>query len=413
MRKKYLLIGGLAIFQLFTQAQEIKDTRIQKVKKTEIELVYNQYFQDGNNSAVTGGTGTEKLTVYGPALKLKQKKNYKKGKKVKQRNLSLNIGADVISSASTDKIDAVVSSASLLDTRGYLNVEYGGTSLEKNISVYGGMGFSLESDYLSVGTKLGAIKKNKEESQSLSAEFQFFNDDMRWGRLSKGFFNPKTLIYPAELRGTQWNEKYKRYSYNLKLGWTQIINKRNIAAVFPEIAYQAGLLSTPFHRVYFNDGADAPETLGVEQLPDQRLKFGLALKLNTFVGGNLILKNSINSYKDSFGILAIAFENETAIKVNPNFTLSPNVRYYIQNGSDYFKAYKEHDPSEEYFTSDYDLSDIQTYSLGLALKYKLKNSKNKKFHFKTITSRYTYYKRSDGLTSHVLSLIFNMEVAKK
>ena len=71
------------------------------IKKTDIELLYNHYVQDGSNSAVTGGIGTEKLIVYAPAIKVSHKS--------KQNIFSLNAGADIISSASTDNIDFIVS----------------------------------------------------------------------------------------------------------------------------------------------------------------------------------------------------------------------------------------------------------------------------------------------------------------
>ena len=97
--------------QFFAKAQTIKDTVQRKVNRTDIELVYKHYLQDGNNSAVTGGIGTEKLMVYGPELSLKSE--------FKKNTISLNLGTDIISSASTDKIDFVVSSASKVDKRTY------------------------------------------------------------------------------------------------------------------------------------------------------------------------------------------------------------------------------------------------------------------------------------------------------
>src|SRR5207344_9873 len=104
MKKKYLVFGSLALLHLTAKTQPPGDSTTIKPRSSEIELVYNHYLQNGNHSAVTGGTGTEKLTVYGPAIRILRSS----GKNVYE----FNVGADIISSASTDNIDFVISSAS-------------------------------------------------------------------------------------------------------------------------------------------------------------------------------------------------------------------------------------------------------------------------------------------------------------
>ncbi|MDH5380861.1 MAG: hypothetical protein OEW75_08415, partial [Cyclobacteriaceae bacterium] len=191
MKRKYLIVGSIAFFNYFARAQPT-DSTSQIVKKTEIELVYNHYIQNGNNSAVTGGQGTEALTVYGPAINLKR--NFKKN------TYSLNMGADVITSASTDNIDYVVSSASLVDTRSYLTAGIERPVNHKNFSLHGGVGFSIESDYLSIGSKIGLFRESLDKMSTISLDFQMYNDDLRWGRLNPDEWRPVKLIYPSDLQ---------------------------------------------------------------------------------------------------------------------------------------------------------------------------------------------------------------------
>ena len=224
MIKRHWLIGALAFFPFFTTAQNLIDTIETKIKKTEIELVYNHYLQDGNNSAITGGIGTEELTVYGPSLSIKRTSG--------KNSYTLNTGSDIITSASTDNINFVVSSASIMDARTYANVKYE-RELKQDISVFGGLGFSIESDYLSIGSKLGFFKKNKKKGQTYLLEFQMYNDDLRWGRLDDDEDGPVGLIYPSELRHKEWHLGFRRNSFNLKMGWTQIINQRNVLGIYP------------------------------------------------------------------------------------------------------------------------------------------------------------------------------------
>jgi hypothetical protein len=391
MKKKYLVLGSFALLPYSLKAQVVKDTLAKKVRKTEIELVYNHYLQDGNNSAVTGGVGTEKLVVYGPSLTVKKTFN--------KNALSFNLGADIISSASTDNIDFIKSSASEVDARMFTNLTYERMLEKSNASAYGGIGFSIESDYFSIASKLGFTKTDELNNRTYSFQFQMFNDDLRWGRLNPDHYEPVELVYPFELRSQEWYSEYRRNSYNLKLGLTQVINKRNIFGVFPELTYQKGLLATPFHRIYFAD-----DMLAVENLPNQRYKGALALKLNSFVGGRFILRNTINGYVDNFGIQAIAIENETAIKLKPFLVLLPNFRFYAQNGTKYFAPYMEHQSGEEYYTSDYDLSKFETYNVGIGLKHTF--HKNRGQVARTFILRYNFLYRTNDLKAHSFSLIF-------
>ncbi len=400
MNKKYIIVGSIALFQLSSKAQNLNNGLDEKLKKTEIELVYNHYLQDGDHSAVTGGEGTEELTIYGPQAKVKTTSG--------KNTLDLTIGADIITSASTDNINFVMSSASLHDMRSHVAANYSRAIEEKNLSLDAGAAFSMESDYMSIGYNFGFTKDDKKKLRTFSSQLQIFHDDLRWGRLKKGEWRPQTVVYPRELRDTAWHDEFRRHSFNLKLGFTQIINKRNILGIFPDFTFQKGLLSTPFHRIYFID-----ESLAVEQLPDSRLKGTLALKLNTFVKGNLILKNSINGYVDNFGVVAISFANETAVKVNPFLTLLPNARFYTQRGAPFFEKKGQHSSSDEFYTSDYDYADSQTYNVGMGLKYSPFRQLSKRMKFNSFLFRYNFMYRSDGLTAHIFSVAFLAELTKK
>lgn len=355
--------------------------------------------QDGNNSAVTGGIGSESLTVYCPAFNLKKTSG--------KNALALNLGADVISSASTDRIDYVMSSASRVDTRYYANTVYEYNFDKKNLVVSGGAGFSIESDYFSLSGKVGVTKEDKNNNRSFSAQFQIFDDDLRWGRLNPDYYRPVKLIYPVELRYKEWYDEYKRYSCNLILGYTQILNSRNILGLFPGITCQTGLLATPFHRIYFQDGTE-----GVEQLPDERWKGSLALRLNSFVRGNLILKNTVNGYADNFGILGLSFEDEVAVRIGYVITLLPNARFYTQRGSGYFAGYGKHQNNETYFTSDFDLSSFKTCNIGIGFKYSPFSDITKKLLFNSLLFRYNFMYRTNRLFANIFSLSFRTEFLK-
>jgi len=393
MKRKFLIVGSFAFMQLVASAQR-KDSVAEKISKNEIELVYNHYIQDGNHSAVTGGTGTEKLTVYGPSLRY----NRAFGKNA----IGFTAGTDVVSSASVDKID-FVSSASRVDNRSYLNANYQRSWHDWTL-VLGGAA-SIESDYFSLGGKAGVLKENKEKLTDYSLVFQLYRDDLRWGRLNADEgYKPVRLIYPEELRNRDWFDTYKRNSYNLKAAVNFAVDQRNRVGVAGELSLQEGLLATPFHRVYFNN-----DSVTVEQLPSQRWKGGLALKWNRFASGRIILKNTINLYKDSWNIESISFENETVVKLDKKFSLIPGLRFYIQNGSPYFERYKQQVPGARYYTSDFDLSAFNSFNAGIGFRYSPYAPVWKQWLFSSVLFKYSYYNRNDGLSAHILTASFRFE----
>jgi hypothetical protein len=393
MKRKFLLAGFLSLF-LFKARAQTPDSSGQKytVSKTDVELVYSHYLQDGHNSAVTGGKGTEKLTVYSPSVRLTH--TYKE-----YNTIHFVGGVDVISSASVDNIDFVMSSASKRDMRSYGTLNYQRQMKKKDLKLGIGSGFSIESDYMSVPVFLSAEYTNPSKTRSFSADFQAYFDDLRWGRLDPDYYHAVKLIYPVELRYKKWFDNYRRYSYNVKLGFTQIINPRLLLGIFPEFAYQKGLLSTPFHRVYFND-----DSLKVEKLPAERFKFPLSLRLHYFMGSRTILKLNYGFYWDSFDISGNSVELEAAVKLSPQWTLTPFFRFYNQAGSEYFKPYKQHLISEQYYTSDYDLSSFQSYKQGLNIRFLPSQYLSRRISFDEVNLRYTYFHRSNGLNAHIVTL---------
>ncbi|MEM8906403.1 MAG: DUF3570 domain-containing protein [Bacteroidota bacterium] len=396
LRKRLLLLGTLLFSWWASPAQPSEASLYRKdtLKKTEIELLYSHYLQDGNNSAVTGGTGTEKLTVYATQLKLKRTFN-------PRNSLSFQGGADVITSASTDRIDRVISSASEHDIRSYANVDYTHQLKEQPLQLSIGTGISLESDYLSLPYQLGLFYDDQKRLRTYALDVQFFYDDLRWGRIDKDYFRPVRLIYPSELRDREWFDGYSRTSLNVKTGFTQAVNRRLVLGIFPEWTYQRGVLATPFHRAYFTDGS-----VRVENLPDRRIKTALGLKANAFVGGRTILKNDLNLYRDNYGILAIALEQETVVKLNYLWRIAPFVRIYHQKGTRYFAPFQEHELDAEYYTSDYDLSTFTSFKGGIALRYTPGHYLSKRLTFNELRIRYSFFHRSDNLQAHVISVQF-------
>lgn len=393
--KKIVIVAGLLCFISKGKAQSVDSNyQYQNIDKTEIEALYSYYTQDGIHSAVTGGEGTELLNVQAFSIKARHPLNPK-------FNLNWKAGIDVITSASTDRIDYVLTSASRVDRRIFADLNLSVNTRNKS-QISFGTGVSAESDYLSVPTRFNYHSPETVKGSQWNISFEAVFDDLRWGRFNPDYYSPVRLVYPIELRSTDWFQNYRRQSYNLMTSYSFLVNKKSKVAVFAGMSLQEGLLSTPFHRIFLTNG----NTL-VEKLPSQRIKIPLSVQMHSFISSQFILKQNLGLYKDNFAVNAISLEEELTWKKNSNTYLSVFARLYAQTASEYFKKKGEHHANDSFYTSDYDLSKFTSLNTGLELFiHPLFSGKNKVI--KGIGIRASYYKRSDGLWAINGTLLFKL-----
>ena len=222
MKKLFLSVIGMYFTMLAALSQgNPKTDSVYKPRKLTFEeanLVSSYYRQDGNNSAVTGGIGSEKLTDLSNSIDLKL---YRYDKRDRKHSFIGEFGIDHYTSASSDKIDPhTISSASHSDTRFYPSLSWTMENANKGSTVGAGLSLSTEFDYGSFGANVNFAKKTKDKSGEFSAKLQAYLDRV-------------SLIYPIELRtgtGTRGEDDdyatTPRNTFNLDLSWSQIINQR-------------------------------------------------------------------------------------------------------------------------------------------------------------------------------------------
>ena len=395
--KKLILTAGILCAWLSSQAQD--STKIRKLKFEEANLVGSYYTQNGNMAAVTGGIGSEKLTDIGSSLNLTFSLL---DKKLRKNTFFVEGAIEQYTSASSDQIGpTTLSSASRTDQHIYPSIvwtrknDQNGQTLGLNAS------YSTEFDYKSYGFGFQWAKATPDNNGEFSAKVNVFLD--KW-----------KMILPAELRppgyptGAEEDSKgipYKpRNTYNASLGYSRIINPQLQGMILFDPSYQEGLLSTPFHRVYFNDNS-----LRVEKLPGSRIKFPISLRTNYFAGDNLIFRTLYRYYLDTWGLQAHTLNLETVWKINPFFSLTPHYRFNAQNGIRYYAPYQAHDPLGEYYSSDTDLSKFTSHFGGLGMRVSTPGGILGINSWKSMEIRYGIYHRSTALTAHIVSLAIQIK----
>lgn len=314
----YIIGGNIFAQSLNTQSTDTQDktTPLEESAAAGVDMnfLFGYYNQDGEHSAVTGGIGTEELTdrdfrfVFNIALD-------------SIRSLNVTTGVNYYSSASTDKIDSKISSASRVDVRAQVNLTYTQAQPKKGTSYSIGWGGSTESDYISTSLNVGW---NSASPYRIG----------EWNIRAQAFFDNWVLIFPEELRkpSTELPSTDKRRSYSFSATYQQALTVKLQGSLSGEIIYQNGLLSTPFHRTYFLE----QDTAKIEKLPSSRIKIPLSFRLNYFLSDFLVLRSFFRYYQDDIGIQAFTTSFEPRFKTSPFFSFYPFYRYHFQTDSDYF-----------------------------------------------------------------------------
>lgn len=378
-------------------------TQIKEVDPIEASFLFSYYEQDGTKSPVTGGIGDESLIDRVETISLTIPINRK-------FTITFLEGIDVYSSASTDNINNEYglyeeTSASRHDLRAYGNL---GVQInnEKKRRTYGfNVGGSSEWDVKSFNYSASISQLSKNRNTLFYAKASGYNDYWK-------------LIYPSELRwktllGNELLANNKRQTYDGLITISQDLTPKMKGSLTFGTIYQNGLLSTPFHRVYFSDSDEH----SIERLPSHRLKFPMGLRFNYYINQHMIVRLFYRYYFDDFGIQAHTASIELPIKPIQSIAIAPFYRFHTQTASKYFKKFGFHSVDEEYYTSDFDLANIQGNRVGLEFRYspliyrkRKKESDKKRVVFKKITLRSSKYFRSGQKELLLKSFLVTMEL---
>jgi Protein of unknown function (DUF3570) len=259
------------------------------------------------------------------------------------------------------------------------------------------------------------------EYMRIGPDFQYF-----------GYFYGVTILDQAGKATTAYNpNQFKPWSSSGRDSWSisfygsQIISSKFQAALFFDVVLQTGMLSTPYHRIYFADkpryyigtarditNYTSPANTGVyqladaiETLPKSRLKIPLGIRMNYYINDLFVLRSYYRYYCDDWGLKSHTVNLDLPVKLSHAFTFTPSFRFYTQNQVKYFGPYETHLSTEQYFTSDYDLSKFASrqYSLGLTYTDIFTRFKIKTLGLKNINLKYSHYDRTDGLSANILT----------
>lgn len=468
--KKITLIAVL-LFTYIGYSQASQDsTKIYKkrvLETAEVDIISSLYTQDGDNAAVTGGIGTEKLTDLATSITISIPLNdddvftldgtisaYSSASSSNtnpfggdddddEGNYSANgigFGSPWIESSGASKSDVWVNG----------DIGYSHSSDDRNSVAGANISFAKEYDYTSIGLGGSFAKLYNEKNTEISAKANVYIDSWqpiypvelktyieKNQNLNAGFFNGINIYnqngIAIDKNGeTVWIplkssliDTKSRNTYSLSLGFSQILSKRAQFSVFLDLVQQNGWLANPMQRVYFSDRANyyignpasIPNYMSssnkdvfqladdIERMPQTRFKVPVGLRFNYYINELVTVRTYYRYYYDDWGVTSHTASIELPVKISDKFTLYPTYRYYIQTAADYFAPYEQLLSTDEFYTSDYDLSKFDANQFGFGISYTDIFTKGKiwRFGLKNVDLKYSSYKRNTGLTAGIIS----------
>jgi len=338
----------------------------------EFDFMSSYYDQDGENSPVNGGRGSEELQSISPVIAI----TYTKSSWV----LRTDLGLDNVTSASIDAMDdnagpnnPNVSSASRKDNRAF--AQFNATKKLGPQSLGGSLGFSKEYDYSSLHGGLAWSRDFNQNNTTLAVNLHHYADQI-------DLYNIHGVNVDQDDRSTT----------DVSIVLSQVMTRKTVASAEFYLSDQSGFLSSPFQEVILQDGSHV-----AERLPGDRQRMALRFLVNHAFSDRVVTRFSYRIYDDDFEIQAHTLE------VEPHFRLAkawlyPILRWHHQDGSPYFGAPQSFQASDPYYTADRDLSSFDSTKIGLGIRFDLGGQR-----IKSWDARANYYDRDDGLSAFIVS----------
>lgn len=432
LKKFILILFVLAFIKSYSQTEQDSSKVYKKrvLETTEVDFLTSYYSQDGDNAAVSGGIGTEELTDVTGTFVVSIPLN-------DDDVLTIDAGVSAYTSASSSNVGPfddgpadpfqASSGASSSDLWANVTGSYSHSSDDRNDIWSAKLSVSTEYDYFSAGIGGSYTKLFNEKNTELSVNANIYIDT--WN-----------AIYPTELRpfgengnglnnslftqntitgNTNYNPRFSEFkdegrnSYSIGFGFSQILHKNVQGSLALDFVQQQGLLSTPFQRVYFGDVADSfidnfQLADAVERLPDSRFKVAVGGRLNWYLNETFTVRTFYRYYFDDWGISSHTASIEVPIKITDKFTLYPSYRFYNQTAADYFRTYESALSTDEFYTSDYDLSEYSANQIGFGVSYTDIFAKAHiwKLGLKSIDLKFYQYDRDTSFSSSIITAGF-------
>ncbi|MBN8429801.1 DUF3570 domain-containing protein [Microbulbifer salipaludis] len=232
--------------------------------------------------------------------------------------------------------------------------------------------FSLGVDYLVDKTTMSLNYTNSSESDYQAETVGFGISQDFFGDLSnlsmRVSFGSDTVMRNDDNDFSDFAE-HRRYS----LGWSQILTTKLIAELSVETVSDEGFLNNPYRSVrYVNPATELGFSYQLERYPRTRNSDAVALRAKYMLPYRAAIKTEYRRYADSWGIDSDNLElRYTHPLEQENLILEGKLRFYKQNGADFYSDLFPYADASTFLARDKELSDFASTAIGIGASYQL------------------------------------------
>lgn len=169
----------------------------------------------------------------------------------------------------------------------------------------------------------------------------------------------------------------KKYTANILLGLTQVLNRRALTQLNYTYNFNAGYLNDPYKLLSVVDGNGETVDHRFEKRPDRRNGNALYWAFVYHLPQDVV-HLSYRYYWDDWGIRSNTFDIKYRMELGGHGYLQPEFRYYTQTEADFFRYFLlDGAPLPDHASADYRLAEMDGTTVGV--KYGLPVGKDGEF----------------------------------
>ncbi|MBV1914129.1 MAG: DUF3570 domain-containing protein [Pseudomonadales bacterium] len=260
-------------------------------------------------------------------------------------SVSANYYVDTISSASID----VVSTASAYT--------------EERTEVSAGIDYLHEKTLMSFG--YGESEENDYSASSLrfSISQDFFGD---LTNLSIGYAQGSDVVGKTGDPDFEEDVTSRNYQFNL----SQILTKNWIVNVTLETITNQGFLNNPYRTVrYLDSTVPVGYSYEPERYPETRTSDAVAIRSMYYLPYRASIMFEYRYFEDTWNIKADNITLRYTHTVGDHWILEANVRFYSQEGADFYSDLYPYADSQKFLARDKELSTFTSQRIGFGVSY--------------------------------------------
>lgn len=247
-----------------------------------------------------------------------------------------------------------------------IDVEVGASAYEEERTEYAvGMQYLKEKATLSVNYSNSSENDYQADTYNIGITQDFFGD---LSTISFGLGFGQDEI--GQTGAPSFSEQAK--SYQLDLGWTQIITRSFIANISFNKSINEGYLQNPYRFIRYIDPANPTGWLSdKEQYPETRSSDAWSIRGRYFLPGRHVIYASYRMYQDTWGIQGRNAQLGYTFVIAERWTFDAALRIYRQTAADFYRDIFDYPQQFNHMARDKELSRFSNRMFSTSAAYEL------------------------------------------